>query len=39
LSEAAVAESGIKDPIGKRFTVWQTSTTIIGVVNILDTLR
>jgi len=32
LNEAAVAEAGIKDPIGKRFTVWQTNATIIGVV-------
>jgi putative ABC transport system permease protein len=32
LNETAVKEAGIKDPIGKRFTLWQTRGTIIGVV-------
>jgi putative ABC transport system permease protein len=32
LNEAAVEEAGIKDPVGKRFVVWQTNATIIGVV-------
>lgn len=32
LNEAAVQESGIKDPVGKRFTLWSTNGTIIGVV-------
>jgi putative ABC transport system permease protein len=32
LNQAAVEETGIKDPLGKRFTVWQTNATIIGVV-------
>jgi putative ABC transport system permease protein len=32
LNETAVAEAGIKDPIGKRFSLWQTNATIIGVV-------
>ncbi|MGZ3944407.1 MAG: ABC transporter permease, partial [Mucilaginibacter sp.] len=32
LNETAVREAGIKDPIGKRFTLWQTRGTIIGVV-------
>jgi putative ABC transport system permease protein len=32
LNETAVRDAGIKDPIGKRFTVWQTKGTIIGVV-------
>ncbi len=32
LNETAVKEAGIKDPIGKSFTLWQTKGTIIGVV-------
>lgn len=32
LNETAVKEAGIKDPIGKTFTLWQTKATIIGVV-------
>jgi len=32
LNETAVKQAGIKDPIGKRFTLWQTKGTIIGVV-------
>ena len=32
LNETAVREAGIKDPIGKRFKLWQTNGTIIGVV-------
>ena len=31
LNETAVAQAGIEDPIGKRFTLWQTEGTIIGV--------
>ncbi len=32
LNETAVKQAGIKDPIGKAFTLWQTKGTIIGVV-------
>jgi putative ABC transport system permease protein len=32
LNETAIREAGIKDPIGKKFTLWQTEGTIIGVV-------
>jgi len=32
LNETAIAQAGIKDPIGKKFKVWQTTGTIIGVV-------
>jgi putative ABC transport system permease protein len=32
LNETAIRESGIKDPIGKQFKLWQTTGTIIGVV-------
>ncbi|HVW15151.1 MAG TPA: ABC transporter permease [Mucilaginibacter sp.] len=32
LNETAVREIGIKDPIGKRFKLWQTNGTIIGIV-------
>lgn len=32
LNETAVREAGIKDPIGKRFKLWQTNGTIVGVV-------
>ena len=32
LNETAVKQAGIKDPIGKNFTLWQTKGTIIGVV-------
>ena len=32
LNETAVKEAGIKDPIGKRFKLWQTYGTIVGVV-------
>jgi putative ABC transport system permease protein len=32
LNETAVRETGIKDPIGKSFTLWETKGTIIGVV-------
>ena len=32
LNETAVKQAGIKDPIGKTFTLWQTKATIIGVV-------
>jgi putative ABC transport system permease protein len=32
LNETAVRESGIKDPVGKKFKLWQTNATIIGVV-------
>ena len=32
LNEAAVKEIGLQDPIGKKFTLWQTPGTIIGVV-------
>ncbi len=32
LNETAVKESGIKDPIGKTFRLWENTGTIIGVV-------
>jgi len=32
LNETAVKEAGIKDPIGKRFKLWQTYGTIVSVV-------
>lgn len=32
LNETAVREAGITDPIGKRFKLWDTEGTIIGVV-------
>lgn len=32
LNETAVKEAGIKDPIGKKFRIWQNEGTIIGVV-------
>lgn len=32
LNEAAVKEIGLKNPIGKRFRMWKTNGTIIGVV-------
>jgi putative ABC transport system permease protein len=32
LNETAVKQAGIKDPIGKRFRMWKTNGTIIGVV-------
>jgi putative ABC transport system permease protein len=32
LNETAVKQAGIKDPVGKNFTLWQTKATIIGVV-------
>ncbi len=32
LNEAAVKEIGLKDPIGKRFTMWKIKGTIVGVV-------
>jgi putative ABC transport system permease protein len=32
LNETAVRETGIKDPVGKRFKLWDTEGTIIGVV-------
>lgn len=32
LNETAVNQAGIKDPIGKSFTLWQTKGIIIGVV-------
>jgi putative ABC transport system permease protein len=32
LNETAVRQAGIKDPIGKSFTLWQTKGTIIGVL-------
>jgi putative ABC transport system permease protein len=32
LNETAIKQAGIKDPIGKSFTLWQTKGTIIGVV-------
>ncbi|WKN43664.1 ABC transporter permease [Tunicatimonas pelagia] len=31
LNETAVAEAGIDDPVGKRFKLWQTEGTIIGI--------
>jgi putative ABC transport system permease protein len=41
LNETAVREAGIKDPIGKRFKLWRTEGTIVGVANDfhLTTLR
>jgi putative ABC transport system permease protein len=32
LNEAAVKEIGMKNPIGKRFRLWKTNGTIIGVI-------
>lgn len=32
LNETAIREAGIKDPIGKSFTLWQTKGIITGVV-------
>jgi len=32
LNETAVRQAGIQKPIGKRFKLWQTDATIIGVV-------
>ncbi|MES2063900.1 MAG: ABC transporter permease [Bacteroidota bacterium] len=32
LNETAVKQAGIKNPIGKRFKMWNTNGTIIGVV-------
>jgi putative ABC transport system permease protein len=32
LNEAAVKEIGLTNPIGKRFKLWNTNGTIIGVV-------
>ena len=32
LNETAVKETGIKNPVGKNFTLWHTKGTIIGVV-------
>jgi putative ABC transport system permease protein len=32
LNETAVKQAGIKDPVGKSFTLWSTKGTIIGVV-------
>jgi putative ABC transport system permease protein len=32
LNETAIKEAGIKDPIGKTFSLWNTKCTIIGVV-------
>ena len=32
LNETAVRRAGIKNPVGKRFHLWQTDGTIIGVV-------
>jgi putative ABC transport system permease protein len=32
LNETAVKQAGIKNPIGKSFTLWQTKGTIIGVL-------
>ena len=32
LNETAVKQAGIKDPVGKNFTLWQNKGTIIGVV-------
>ncbi len=32
LNETAVRQAGIKDPIGKKFVIWQNRATIIGVV-------
>jgi len=36
LNETAVRQAGIKDPIGKNFTLWQTKGTIVGVVKDYD---
>ncbi|HYK47351.1 MAG TPA: ABC transporter permease, partial [Parafilimonas sp.] len=33
LNETAVRQAGIKDPIGKNFSLWDLKGTIIGVVN------
>jgi putative ABC transport system permease protein len=32
LNETAILNAGIKDPIGKSFTLWQKKATIVGVV-------
>jgi len=32
LNETAVKQMGIKDPVGKKFRLWKTNGTIIGVV-------
>ena len=32
LNETAVREAGIKDPVGKKFRIWENNATIIGVV-------
>jgi putative ABC transport system permease protein len=32
LNETAVKQAGIKDPVGKSFTLWENKGTIIGVV-------
>ncbi len=32
LNETAIQEAGIKDPVGKRFKLWETEGTIVGVV-------
>ena len=32
LNEAAIKELGMKNPIGKRFRMWKTNGTIIGVI-------
>ncbi len=32
LNETAVREAGLRDPVGKRFKLWNTEGTIIGVV-------
>lgn len=32
LNETAIRKSGIKDPIGKRFRLWNKQATIVGVV-------
>jgi putative ABC transport system permease protein len=32
LNETAIKEIGLKDPVGKRFRLWETEGTIIGVV-------
>ena len=32
LNETAIRQTGIKNPIGKQFKLWQTTGTIIGVV-------
>lgn len=32
INEAAVAAMGIKDPVGKRFKLWENENTIVGVV-------